>query len=189
MAGAGLPPQPAWPGPVSEASVCLRPGSLLGSESMNLQLIGPSNLPLCLVLVRRVALENKKEKKTRDLGVHERKSSKQNKTKSAPSLMVLNSEALREELGVLRWPLWQHSQPFLAVSGHEGQLELKATGPDICFPVQMRIFGEWIQNKAQTQTLCTLCKFPACLYNRQPLGIVPSVQTSPSAELFLLCMW
>lgn len=103
--------------------------------------------------------------------------------------MVLNSEALSEELGALWWPLWQRSQPFLAVSGPEGWLELKATGPDVCFPVQMRIFGEWLQNKAQTQTLCTLCKFPVCLYNWQQLGIVPSVQTSLLAELFLLCMW
>ena len=30
---------------------------------------------------------------------------------------------------------------------------------DICFQEEMWIFGEWLQNKPQTQALCKLCKF------------------------------
>lgn len=40
---------------------------------MKLNFIGLRNLPLCLVLIRRAALKNKKEKKTGDLDVHETK--------------------------------------------------------------------------------------------------------------------
>jgi hypothetical protein len=101
---------------------------------MKLNFIGLRNLPLCLILIRRAALKNKKEKKTGDLDVHETKREINNKTPPSPIfLMVLNSGALGKELGVLRWPLWQSSQPCLAVSCPEGQLQLKATGLDICF--------------------------------------------------------